>query len=152
MFLLPILTNVEDLSSKTILLVEDDPIMGMLETRHLKRAGFGVIHLLQGQEAIDFVFSEQTKVDIVLMDIDLGRGIDGIETAREILANARIPIVFLSSYGGSEVIERSKSVKSYGYVIKNSSEKELVYIIKFALNEFAAELVSLESGIAKPGA
>jgi PAS domain S-box-containing protein len=54
------------------------------------------------------------------MDIDLGKGIDGTEAARQILALRNIPIVFLTSHSEKEYVDKVKEITRYGYVIKNS--------------------------------
>jgi CheY-like chemotaxis protein len=45
-------------------------------------------------------------VDLVLMDINLGRGMDGVETARRVKAAFRTPIVFISAYADPAMRER----------------------------------------------
>jgi DNA-binding response OmpR family regulator len=68
---------------KTLLLVEDEYIVGMMETDLLKNSGYEVIHVFTGEQAIDAVNSRPDTIDLILMDIDLGRGIDGTIAAQE---------------------------------------------------------------------
>ena len=68
-----------DKSNKTILLVEDEIIIAMMEIKQLEKEGYLVIHAANGEEAIDIV--SKTPIDLILMDIDLGKGMDGTETA-----------------------------------------------------------------------
>jgi DNA-binding NarL/FixJ family response regulator len=75
------------------------------------------------------------------MDIDLGRGIDGIEAAEQILAEQTVPIVFLSSHQEPEIVERVRTVTRYGYVLKNSGTFILVEAIYVALEVFANQVV-----------
>lgn len=51
-----------------------------------------------GEKALDAVRNPELPIDLILMDIDLGSGMDGTETAVEILKTHHIPIVFLSSH------------------------------------------------------
>lgn len=44
-------------------------------------------------KAVDLVCHQKEHIDLILMDIDLGSGIDGTEAARLILKNKEIPIL-----------------------------------------------------------
>lgn len=74
----------------------------------------------------------------MLLDIDLGAGIDGPETARRILARWSVPIVFLTSHSEEDYVERVREISGYGYVIKGSGEFILASSIRMALQLFAA--------------
>jgi len=117
---------------KTILLVEDEAIIGMSESMQLKNYGYDVIHVLDGQKAIESVSDANSNIDVILMDIDLGRGISGTETAAIILKEYDIPILFLSSHIEREIVEKTENITSYGYVVKNSSITVLDASIKMA--------------------
>ncbi len=72
------------------------------------------------------------------MDIDLGRGIDGTETARQILSVKNIPIVFHTSHSEREMVEKVKGITRYSYVIKSSGDFVLQSSIEMALELFDA--------------
>lgn len=116
---------------KTILLVEDDALIAMDEEATLRKHGFNVITALTGEEAVS-IAGAVTEIDLVLMDIDLGDGMDGTEAARRILNARDIPVVFLSSHTEPEVVEKTEAITSYGYVVKNSGETVLIASIKMA--------------------
>ncbi len=117
---------------KTILLVEDEAIIAMSEMAVLKKNGYSVIHAIDGQQAIEKACSADMPVDLVLMDIDLGSGMDGTEAAREILKHHDIPIVFLSSHTEKHVVEKTEAITSFGYVLKNAGEVVLLASVKMA--------------------
>ena len=72
-----------DLIKKTILLVEDEALIAMAEKKTLDKFGYDVLTVNSGKKAITAFNSN--KIDLILMDIDLGGGIDGTETAEIIL-------------------------------------------------------------------
>ena len=117
---------------KTILLVEDEAILGMSESIQLKKYGYDVIHVLSGRKAIDAVSNVKNDVDLILMDINLGHDIDGTETATMILKDHDIPVLFLSSHLEREVVAKTENITSYGYVVKNSGITVLDASIKMA--------------------
>ncbi|AOP33796.1 hypothetical protein A0128_08040 [Leptospira tipperaryensis] len=117
---------------KTILLVEDEPIIGMTESIQLKNHGYNVINVMNGPKAIESLNDKKNIIDIVLMDIDLGHGVDGTAVAKEILKDHDIPLLFLSSHMEPEIIKKTEKITSYGYVVKNSDVTILDASIKMA--------------------
>ncbi|HEX2865824.1 MAG TPA: ATP-binding protein [Ignavibacteriales bacterium] len=131
---------------KTILLVEDDAIIALLEIKWLAREGFEVIHATSGEDAIEAVRKSPGKIDLILMDIDLGRGaMDGTEAARIILKGQDIPLLFLSSHTEKEIVEKTETISSYGYVVKGSDKTVLMASIKMAFKLFNANQRLAES-------
>ena len=120
---------------RTILLVEDESLIALGEKRSLEGYGYRVIVANTGEKAVG-LFEEGVPIDLVLMDINLGKGMDGTESARLILKAEDVPIVFLSSHSEPEVVERTEKVTSYGYILKNSSVTVLDAAIKMAFRLF----------------
>ena len=122
---------------KTILLVEDEALIAMAEKMVLEKNGYEVITVHTGEKAVDTAL-EDSRIDLVLMDIDLGRGIDGTEAAQMILSEKDIPIVFLSSHTEAETVEKTEGITSYGYIVKNSGDTVLLTSIRMAFRLFDA--------------
>jgi len=79
---------------------------------------------------------------IVIMDIKMP-DMDGIDAAR-ILTQERIaPVVLLTAYSQSELIERAKDAGVVGYIVKPVRESDLAPAIEVALARFS-ELRALE--------
>jgi len=122
---------------KLLLLVEDQAIIAMAEADMLRRHGFAVETALSGEEAVD-VATRDDRIDLVLMDINLGAGIDGKTAAERILAQRDVPIVFLTAYSDEETVRRVRDITRYGFVVKNSGDFVLVSSIEMALELFSA--------------
>ncbi len=120
---------------KTILLVEDEAIIAIDEARSIGELGYRVVTASSGEAAVRIALGEET-VDLILMDIDLGRGMDGTDAAREILNVRAIPVVFLSSHTEKEIVEKTEKITSYGYVVKNSGITVLDASLKMAFRLF----------------
>ena len=119
----------------TILLVEDQAILALSQKKILERRGYDVIVAVSGEKAIEAA-RERQEIDLILMDIDLGSGIDGTEAAKEILTFRDLPVVFLSSHTDQEIVERTEKITSYGYIVKNSGETVLIASVKMAFRLF----------------
>jgi PAS domain S-box-containing protein len=129
--------------NKTILLVEDEAIIALVEKKTLEKYGYSVITADTGEKAVETA-SSTSGIDLILMDIDLGEGIDGTEAAERILADKEIPLVFLSSHTEPEVVEKTEGITSYGYVVKNSGETVLIASIRMAFKLYEAKLKEYE--------
>lgn len=129
--------------SKSILLVEDEAIVAMLEKSRLEQYGYSVTTVGSGEKAIETV-KANSPVDLILMDVNLGAGIDGTDAARAILGVRDIPIVFLSSHTEPVIVEKTEKITSYGYVVKSSSITVLDASIKMAFKLFEAKLAERE--------
>ena len=120
-----------------ILLVEDEALIALNEESILTRAGYEVAKVHNGENAVRRVGNDP-PVHLVLMDIDLGRGIDGTEAASRILKERDLPIIFLTSHQEREFVERVKRITRYGYVLKSAGEFVLLEAITMALELFSA--------------
>ncbi len=121
--------------TQTILLVEDERIVALATSSQLRNAGWKVVVRNSGEAAIQAV-KDDAEIDLVLMDIDLGDGIDGTEAAARILEVRRLPVVFLTGHSEREMVERVKGITRYGYVLKSSGEFVLLEAISMALELF----------------
>ena len=124
---------------KIILLVEDEAIIAVAQKKLLEKYGYTVITASSGEGALK-IFKDNNSINLVLMDIDLGRGMDGPDTARMILEVRDIPVVFLSSHTEPEIVEKTEKITSYGYVVKNSGITVLDASIKMAFKLYEAKV------------
>lgn len=120
----------------SILLVEDEVIIGMMEQKQLESRGYSVHYVTNGETAIFQIAQDPDAYNLVLMDIDLGDGMDGTKAAELILTQKDIPIVFLSSHTEPAIVEKTEKITSYGYVVKHSGIVVLDTSIKMALKLF----------------
>ncbi|OHD78804.1 MAG: hypothetical protein A3J97_12115 [Spirochaetes bacterium RIFOXYC1_FULL_54_7] len=123
--------------SVKILLVEDEPVVAMVMRRLLEDNGYSVTVTPEGRIAVKTVRLDPS-IQLVLMDIDLGPGMDGPETAKAILSERMLPVVFLSSHSSRDMVERVRGITRYGYVVKDSGRYVLLSSIEMALEMFAA--------------
>lgn len=125
-------------SSKAILLVDDDAIIAIAEQELLERNGYVVEVVHTGEDAVGRV-AQSPDIDLILMDIDLGDGIDGTEAATRILKIRDLPIVFLTSHSEREFVDRVKAISRYGYVLKSAGGFVLIESITTAFDLFHAQ-------------
>ncbi|HEY3277902.1 MAG TPA: PocR ligand-binding domain-containing protein, partial [Syntrophorhabdaceae bacterium] len=128
--------------NRTILLVEDEAMIAIAGAEKVRSFGFHVIVAPSGKKAVELA-SRKEKIDLVLMDLDLGSEMSGAEAARRILSLRSLPVVFLTSHSFEESGEGIKDIPLCGYVVKGSGD----YILRFSI-EAAFELFeSRRSGL-----
>jgi len=118
-----------------LLLVEDEALIALSEQMELERYGYQVVVAGTGEAALEICNSD-TAIDLILMDIDLGAGMSGPETAIQILKTHQVPVLFLSSHTEPEVIAQTERTSAYGYVGKSFGISVLDVSIKQALRLF----------------
>ena len=131
-------------SKKTILLVEDEAVIALSRRMSLQDQGFSVLAAMDGESALQ-TFREHQEIDLVLMDVDLGNGIDGTETATRMLDERDIPVVFLSAHTDPEMVNRTENISSCGYVVKHTGDVVLLAAIRMAFRLHEAQRRERES-------
>jgi len=91
-----------------VLIVEDNALNRDMLGRRLEKRGFALCYAESGELALDVATRE--KPDVILMDIGLGAGIDGLEATRRIKAipdMAATPVIALTAHALATDRERS---------------------------------------------
>lgn len=121
-----------------IMIVEDEAIVALSIRKKLQQLGYEVPTVVTtGEEAIKQAL--ETPVDLALMDIMLGAGMDGITTASLLRQQFNIPIIYLTANVDEQTIQRAKLTEPYGYLIKPFEGQELVSTIDIALYKHQTE-------------
>jgi DNA-binding NarL/FixJ family response regulator len=130
-----------------ILIVEDDRTTSKVLELQLSNLGYGVVGSARtANEAIRMVRAHEP--DLVLMDINLGRGGDGISTAELVRREHGIPVVYVTAYADDETLDRAKKTLPFGYVNKPIRPTDLRTTISLAINQ--AERIDDEAGTYGP--
>lgn len=126
------------MNNTKILIVEDEAVIATDIQVALGRMGYSVSGMASsGEGAVEKAVAD--KPDLVLMDVRLKGGIDGIDAAARIRERVDIPVVYLSAYADDEILARAKMTHPYGYLLKPVVPKELQTTIEMALYRHRAE-------------
>ncbi len=126
------------MSKNNILVVEDESIVSKDIQQSLKKLGYNIVGAAStGERAIEI--ANETKPDLVLMDIMLKGDMSGIETAEKIKETLSIPVIYLTAYADENTLAKAKVTEPYGYIIKPFKEIDLHTSIEMALYKHGKE-------------
>jgi PAS domain S-box-containing protein len=136
--------TIGDSVSAKILVVENEPIVALDLQDLLQKLHYDVVGIsTTGADALGKI--SNLRPEIVLMDIQLDGGMDGIETAVRIPREFDIPVLYLTAFAQDETLERARATKPYGFIVKPITERELHATIQMALVRHRADLVVRDS-------
>jgi len=119
-----------------ILIVEDELIIAEDVRGMLGRMGYEVIgNAMDFQEAVAIL--ESAKPDLILLDVNLNGKKDGIDLAKLINENYKIPFIYTTSYSDAATLERAKTTQPANYLVKPFKEAQLFTAIEMALHRLA---------------
>jgi diguanylate cyclase (GGDEF)-like protein/PAS domain S-box-containing protein len=124
--------------SVRIQIVEDERIVALDLRAGLEELGYEVVGIASN-EPDALRLARHTEPDLVLMDIHLDRGSDGISAARKLREMLAVPVIFLSAYGEPETLKRAAEAAPYGYLLKPYELRELNATVRMAMVRRAVE-------------
>lgn len=125
-----------------VLIVEDEPLIAENLAMYLNNHDFEVAGIAYDYDE-GILSLQQSLPDIVLLDINLNGQRDGIDLAKFIFENLKIPFIFLSSYSDKSTLDRVKNLQPSGYLVKPFHEKTLLATLEISLSNFARSLNQL---------
>ena len=115
----------------TIVVVEDDPNISDLVDLYLRRDGYRVIQAADGESGLAAIGRERPR--LVILDVGLPGGVDGLEVCRRLRVNSAVPVLMLTARDGEIDRVLGLELGADDYVTKPFSPRELVARVKAIL-------------------
>lgn len=117
-----------------ILIAEDERALSKALGLKLTKAGFDVIEVSNGQEALDQI--EKTTFDLILLDLVMPQ-VDGFHFLGEFQKKSlKTPIIVLSNLGQEEDIKKAKKLGATDFFIKASTPlSKILELVNSKLNK-----------------
>jgi len=120
------------MSEVRVLIVEDEPLIAEDIATALANNDFNVSGIAYSMEdALDEL--KRNLPDLVLLDINLNGGEEGIEIAKLINERYSLPFVFLTSYSDRITLLHAKNTEPAGYIVKPFTDAGLYATLEIAL-------------------
>ncbi len=117
-----------------VLICEDETIIRLDLRAICERAGLEVVgEARDGVEALRL--AAELEPDIVVMDVQMPK-LDGIEAARQLLADRPVPIVIVTAFPQEELVRRAVEAGVFGYLVKPFRENDVLPAIHAARARF----------------
>lgn len=117
-----------------VLVVEDEALTAMSLKMDLESLGVEVLKMVaMGEEAV--TIAHETPPSLVLMDIRLAGGMDGIEAAEAITKEHHdIPIVFMSGFATDYIKRRADKLNPLDFLEKPLTISSIKLILERLVN------------------
>jgi AmiR/NasT family two-component response regulator len=117
-----------------VLIAEDDFLVSEMVQGMLEEIGYNIIgKATNSQQAVDL--TQRLRPDVVLMDIGMP-DTDGIHATQLIQTSCPTPVVVLTAYETSELVERASVAGVGAYLVKPPQARELERAIIIAIARF----------------
>lgn len=124
-----------------ILILEDELILAYTIQEMLRTMGYKDITIVSNLDRAFDIINTQ-KIDLALLDINLGKGQTGIELAK-ICNEKAIPFLYTTSYTDKVTLDKALETNPGAYLIKPISESSLYTTIQIVLNQRKSTAVSI---------
>ena len=119
---------------RRILIADDDGDVRETLKSHLERMGHSVVaECANGREVVETASS--ARPDVMILDIKMPE-LDGIEAAKQVQNVWACPIVFLTGFTETELVESASEAGAIGYLVKPFRAEELGPAIEVAIKRF----------------
>jgi len=126
-----------------VLVIEDHPLTAKDLSEIISSHGMIVTGMAKNhQEALLSV--EQSSPDVLLVDIKLKGGDDGIELVEMLLPEKCMPVIYLTANSDKETVDRALQTKPAAFLTKPYDEKDLIIAIEVAFNNHCLEVLTNE--------
>lgn len=119
-----------------VMLVEDEALNVRKITKMLKDIGHELVGV--ADNAVDgLALFEESKPDLLLVDIIIKGKTDGIQFATELTKQQPVPVIFITSLQDYGSFSRAKEAEPYGFINKPFEKDTLLRAIELAIQQFA---------------
>lgn len=131
------------MEKNTIIIVEDDEITALNLKLSLQKHGYKILDICDNISSA-LVSIEKNKPHIIIIDISLQEGSDGIALGRKIRKSYSIPFIYLTSYSDNDIITEAIVTEPYGYIVKPFDPSSLHATIQMAIFKYDMECKRIE--------
>ena len=120
--------------SATILIVEDEILVGMMLKKKIEANGYRVCEIAtSGREAI--AMAAAYRPDVLFMDVSLPGDLDGVDAALKIREMQDVPVVFFTgNHLDGNLIRRSEKMRPVAILDKMGPFSDILEAVEQALS------------------
>ena len=122
------------MSGKIILIIDDATALRFILSFDLRRKGYQCLGAPNAQKGIEE--AKTKKPDLILLDIMMGRGMDGFDVLKELKSSEEtkhIPVIMATARSDKEDILKASQLGAFTFLVKPFGFNELLSKIEKAL-------------------
>jgi DNA-binding NtrC family response regulator len=126
--------NVVD--TPTILLIDDNVNFSATIAELLRHGGYATMTASSGEQGLAMLHEHADSIALVLLDIRMPGGMDGLDTLERIVrAHPRLPVMMLTGENAIDLVVRALKGGATNYIYKGAGSSELLTAIEAALEQ-----------------
>jgi len=119
----------------SILIIEDEILVAESISAILEDEGYMIAGIADHAEAAVAAFN-QAKPDLVICDIQLKKGVTGIEVSKTLAGIRRVPFIYLTAYADNATLQQALKTEFDAYLLKPVIQVQLIVAVHLALSKF----------------
>ncbi len=131
--------------ARRAVVAEDEALIRMDVVETLREAGYDVVGEA-GDGATAVKLAIELKPDVVVMDVKMPE-LDGISAAEQIAKANVAPVVLLTAFSQTELVERARDAGAMAYVVKPFTPADLLPAVEIAISRYR-QIATLSSEVA----
>jgi two-component system, response regulator PdtaR len=112
------------MKAERILIIEDEAIISECIKEILNNLGYRHVESADNAAA-GLEILRRNDYDVVLMDINLGEGTDGIDIINELKKTKKVPVIYLTGNSDPLTLGKAKTTLPVAFITKPVSETNL---------------------------
>lgn len=131
------------MGSLNILVVENESLVALEIMQSIQEFGYMQVEYATTIDMAKDILA-QNSINLILMDINLGKEIDGIDFYKSL--DIDTPIIYLTAYKDEATISKAIKTNPLGYLIKPVNSDELNALLKLAQYKLSTQNQKIELG------
>lgn len=116
-----------------ILFVDDEEDFRETLLKRMKKRKVNASGVSSGEEALEFLKQNENETDVVVLDVRMKGGMDGIRALKEIKTlHPRIEVIMLTGHASLEVAKEGMEIGAFDYLMKPVDVDDLLYKLQDA--------------------
>ena len=121
-----------------VMIVENEAVVAADLSQSLARMGCDVVAMAStGEQAVRL--ARDVNLDAVLMDIRLGRGMDGIHATSRIHEQSDVPVIYVTAHSDLQTLRLAQGTSPSGFLLKPFEERMLEATVQMAIYRHARQ-------------